>query len=710
MATVRSDGSKVGAASIKVALAGNPNVGKTSLFNVITGSNRHVGNYPGVTVEKRLGTRRQGDRVFDVLDLPGTYNLSSYSPEERIAQDEILKGGHDVVVVVADSTVLKRSLVLMVHVMLTGAKTVLCLNMADEARSSGQQVDLEAMRKLLGFPVVETVASRGEGIEELLEAIAEVHAQPRTPHRLVLGNRLDAALAELKDRLRLTPIPEGHEGWVATRLLIGDPEIWEDMADEPGGSDAIAAARELKESIQAATRMDISLFLTHSFFGFVDGLLKEVVTVQQRRDLRVVSDRIDSVFVHRVWGLPIFALVMYAIFWLTFTAGAPPMDWIDAGVQWLAATVTSLWPDDSSMMRSLVVDGIIGGVGGVLVFLPNIVLLFVGLAFLEDTGYMARAAFLMDNVMHRFGLHGKSFLPLITGFGCTIPAIMATRTLENERDRLTTILVLPLMSCGARLTIWMLLIPAFFPAAWRAPVLWGIYFVGVVTALVLALILRKTVLKGDDAPFVMELPPYRLPTLRAVWLKMLERAWMYVRKAGTVILGISIILWFLTAFPLPSRYQVDLDIESGVLTEISQEEIESRRAAEGLAHSVAGRIGRGLEPVFAPLGFDWKTVTAMVGAFAAKEVFVSQLAIVYSMAGEEEDSENLRGALGRDYSPIAGISMILFLLIATPCMATFAITRKETGHVKWAVLQFFGLTAIAYLVALVVFQVGSLLL
>jgi ferrous iron transport protein B len=404
------------------------------------------------------------------------------------------------------------------------------------------------------------------------------------------------------------------------------------------------------------------------------------------------------------------------------------MGWIESLVAWVAHAVSGLWPEgSSSLLRSLLVDGVIAGVGGVLVFLPNILLLFLGLAFLEDTGYMARAAFLTDRVMHRFGLHGKSFIPMMTGFGCSVPGIMATRTLENERDRLATMLVLPLMSCGARLPIWMLLVPAFFPPAWRAPVLWLIYATGIVLALALALLLRKTLLRGDDAPFVMELPPYRLPTPRSVATKMIGRAGLYLRKAGTTILAISILLWAAMSFPKPASYQIDARIASGEVVVIETPQpsaaegglgtrpalsaagVAAKRATEDLEYSAAGRLGRFLEPVFTPIGFDWKLVTAMIGAFAAKEVFVAQMGIVYSIGDVEAGTEGLRALLARDYSPLVGLSLVLFLLISAPCMATIAVTRRESGRWRWALLQLFGLTAIAYLASLFVYQLGRLI-
>jgi ferrous iron transport protein B len=710
------------AIEIRVALAGNPNCGKTSLFNALTGAHQHVANYPGVTVERRTGRCEIEQFVVNVIDLPGTYSLSSFSPDERVAQDE-LTGSPDVVVVVADSTQLKRNLVLLAQIMQTGVNPVLCLNMADEARAAGQQINLPLMEKLLGFPVVETVGHRAQGVDELKRAIARAALRPAGPSRLVLGETMDGALAAIRKLLYGQTQGIFRSDWMATRLLADDKEYGPRVAAMPGGEMALKEAERQRVRIEARTGTDISVFVTERYFGFVDGLLREVRTQVSRVDARQLTDRIDAVLVHRLLGLPIFALVMYAIFWLTFKVGETPMNWIESGVHFLSGQLAALWPVGSpSLLRSLLVDGVVGGVGGVLVFLPNIILLFLGLAFLEDTGYMARAAFLTDRIMHRFGLHGKSFIPMLSGFGCSVPGILGTRILENPRDRIVTMMVLPLMSCGARLTIWMLLIPAFFPPAWRAPMLWLIYAVGIGLALVLALVLRKTLLRGEDAPFVMELPPYRLPTLRSILIKMTERASLYLRKAGTTVLAISILLWAATSFPKPTSYHVDAEIASGHITvsapgeasdgrtRLSEQDVTGRRAAENLEHSVAGRIGHTLEPAFRPLGFDWKILTAMIGAFAAKEIFVAQMGIVYSIADVDKGTESLRAILAHDYSPLVGLSMMLFLLVATPCVATVVVTRKESGKWGYALLQLGGLTAIAYGLSLVVYQVGRLFL
>ena len=694
---------------MRVALAGNPNCGKTSLFNALTGARQHVANYPGVTVERRSGSCVLNGRKAEIIDLPGTYSLSSYTPEEQVAQDE-LTSHPDVVVLVADSTQLERNLVLLAQVLQTGANPVLCLNMADEAKAAGQRIDTGQMELLLGFPVVETVGHRAQGLEELRGAILKAAKTPLQRNRLVLGEQLEKAIAAVRPLLPESGAPALSSDWIATRLLVDDAEYTRQVGATSLGKAAVEEAARQRAIIQSDTGLDIQLFVTERYFGFVDGLLREVRTTKiSVADARAMSDQIDRVVTHPLLGLPIFGVVMYVVFWLTFTVGEIPMKWIEIGVRTASTALSSFWPDGSeSVLRSLLVDGVVAGVGGVVVFLPNILILFMGLAFLEDTGYMARAAFLTDRVMHRFGLHGKSFIPMLTGFGCTVPGVMATRTLENERDRLVTMLVLPLMSCGARLPIWSLLIPAFFVPAWRAPVLWFIYATGIMLALCLALLLRRTVLRGDDAPFVMELPPYRMPTARSVIVKMVERAWLYLRKAGTTILAISIVLWVATSYPKASRYQVDEDMHSGKVDNLPMAEIAIKRANEDLQASVAGRVGRFLEPAFAPIGFDWKIVTGMIGAFAAKEVFVSQMGIVYSIANPDEEvgADGLRAKLARDYSPVVGLSLMLFLLVATPCMATLAVTRRESGRWRWALLQFGGLTVVAYILALLVYQVG----
>ena len=715
-----------------VLLAGNPNCGKTTLFNALTGARQRVGNYPGVTVEKRSGKLKVGELNLHITDLPGTYSLSSYSPEERITQRELLAGDGEVVVLVVDATNLQRGLVLLAQLLQLHKRMVLCLNMVDEAERAGQALDTKRLSSLLGFPVVSTIGHKGGGVRELREAIAEAARGEPIPPRRAFDGYLRAAIDRIAEAVQPLRVPQSQVFWIADRLLVGDAEALDRLESlGESGASVLQTVRHERAKLEADTGMDAALSISDGYYGFVNGLLHEVLTRRSRDDARATSDRIDTVVAHRILGLPIFLAVMYSIFWLTFTVGELPMGWIEQAFAALGEGIESLWPAGAdSPLKSLLVDGAIGGVGGVVVFLPNIVLLFFGLAILEDSGYMARAAFIVDRVMHRFGLHGRSFVPLMTGFGCSIPGIMATRTMENERDRLTTMFVVPLMSCGARLPIWMLLVPAFFAPQWRAPALWGIYIIGIVLALLIALLLRRTVFRGEETPFVMELPPYRVPTLRSVLSKMWDRSWTYLRKAGTVILGISILMWVITAYPKAGAYAVDRAVVAGAVTVVaegasvgvgdrvvpngtvaprmSRSEIEAARAAEDLRSSVAGTIGGFIEPVLKPLGLDWRVGVGLVGAFAAKEVFVAQMGIVHALGDTDEQSVPLRQALARDYAPAAGFALMLFLLIGTPCMATVAVMRRESGSWRWAWAQFGGLTLLAYVVALVFYQVAQL--
>jgi ferrous iron transport protein B len=707
--------------SPRILLAGNPNCGKTSLFNALTGARQKVGNYPGVTVEKRSGRLVLADVVHELVDLPGTYSLASYSPEERVAEQELLTEGEDLVVVVADATNLKRALVLLAQLLHIPRRMVLCLNMFDEAQRSGQVLDLPLLRSLLGFPVVTTVGHKGGGVAELRAAMSESLASPVPSSRLVLGNTLEHTLTRIREVLSDAPLPSDHRNWWALRLLLSDP-VFEERARNwgPVGSRLLAVVDTERKQLEHNSGLDIALLVTDCHFGFVDGLLKEVIKQRPRDDAREFSDRIDRFLVHPVIGGPLFLLIMYVIFWMTFTVGAYPMGWIESVFASLGDALSSLWPADSdSALRSLLVDGVVGGVGGVIVFLPNIVLLFAGLSLLEDTGYMARAAFIMDRVMHRFGLHGRSFVPMVTGFGCSIPGIMATRTIESRRDRLTTMFVLPLMSCGARLPIWMLLVPAFFQETWRAAALWGIYLFGILLALLLALLLRRTVLAGEDAPFVMELPPYRLPTARSALLRSLERSGLYLRKAGTTILAVSVVMWAITSYPkaplvaqsapAPQQTISATPLASGGKTSgeaSSPETTNQAQAAADLRSSVAGRLGTALEPLLRPMGLDWKVGVGIVGAFAAKEVFVAQMGIVHSLGQVDEDSTSLRQALARDYTPAAGLGLMVFLLVATPCMATVAVMKRESGSWGWALGQFWVLTLLGYLLGVGTFQLA----
>lgn len=676
---------------LKVALAGNPNTGKTTIFNALTGARQHVGNYPGVTVEKKEGFFERDGVKVTLVDLPGIYSLNASSPEEIVSRRFLLEERPDLVVQVVDASNLERNLYLAVQVMELGLPMVLAFNMSDRARAHGIAFDLARLSSFLNAPIVPTVGSAGDGIEALARAVTGFAPRDGVPAFLSYGSEVDEAVGSIARALDAAGVPAERRSWLALKLFENDPEIRGQWTD-PAVTAAVQAAQAHAQRRFGDTP---EMMVADRRYGFISGACTECVHGgAEWRHSR--SDRLDEVLVHPVLGIPIFLVLMYAVFYVTFALGRPLMEGLDALFRWSAVRIEGLWPAGSeSALKSLLVDGVIGGVGGVLSFVPSIVLLFGAIAVLEDSGYMARAAFIMDRAMHRIGLHGRSFIPLLIGFGCTVPAILATRMLETRRDRLTTMLVLPLISCGARLPIYALIIPAFFPDRWQAPALWLIYLVGIALAILGARLLRSTLLRGEADPFVMELPPYRVPTLRGVWLQMWERGWLYVRKAGTIILSISILLWALTSFPKMPK-------------EEAQTLGPAERAAAGLAHSAAGRLGQALEPALQPMGFDWRIGTAMIGAFAAKEVFVAQLGIVFAVGDTGNGVDPLRQRLRAAYSPLSGFCMMLFMLIGLPCVATVAATRRESGSWGWALLQLGGLTALAWIVTTLVYQAGRL--
>ena len=683
-----------------VLLAGNPNSGKTSLFNRIAGARQHVGNYPGVTVDKKTAVFERNGRKIELVDLPGVYSLLAASPEEEIARDEILSGSASVVVQVLDATNLERNLHLTAQLSEMGVPVAYALNMFDEAKNSGLRFDLDVMSALLGGPVVPTNGSTGEGVDELMEAVLGVAdgGHPCTG-RVYYGRDLEPVIAEIAEQF------EGDDAVSARRRAIG-------LLD--GLSDPHAPSKALKVAFDEAKRMEkiqgrpIDVQMAEARYGFALGAATETTFCSGHHVRRDLTMRMDGILLHRVWGLPIFVFLMWAVFNLVFALGEPPMQWIEAGLSHLANGIASVWPEQvAPLTLSLVTDGILGGVGGVISFLPNILFLFLAIAILEDTGYMARVAFLMDRIMHKMGLHGKSFIPMLIGLGCTVPAILATRTLEHRRDRFTTILVAPFVSCGARMTIYALLIPAFFQPAMRGWVLWGLYLSGIVVAIGIARLLRKTVFRGESAPFVMELPPYRMPTLRSVGIHMWDRSWSYLQKAGTVILALSILLWALGTFPRRGEFSKDYDNLIAKAEESTAKALEAEKKVEMLENTIAGRLGKWMEPVIKPLGFDWRVGTALIGAFAAKEVFVAQMGIVFSLGGGEEgESEGLRKALREHYSSLQGLAMMLFCLLSAPCLSTIAVAKREMDSWGWAMAMLVGMTLVAWVTTFIVYRAG----
>ena len=681
---------------ITVAMAGNPNSGKTTIFNMLTGARQHVGNYPGVTVERKDGLCKFKGYEMTIVDLPGTYSLTAYSIEELVARNFIIDEQPDVVVDIIDASNIERNLYLATQLIEMDVPLVLAFNMSDIAKRKGLLFDIEQLSTLLEAMIVPTVGNKGEGRLALLDAVVATAQQGKTSrtHKVNYGEEVEKELARIETLIaggeyELTQ--KYNPRWLAIKLLEQDS----DVIAEVHSQEILDTVKVSAEHLKTIFGDEPEIIIADRRYGFISGACEE--SIKSSVELRhTSSDMIDKVILNRVLGLPLFLLLMYLVFKLTFWVGGPLMGWMEALFDWAAELLAGFWPAGAeSPLESLLVDGIIGGVGGVLVFLPNILLLFLAIAILEDSGYMARAAFVMDRIMHKIGLHGKSFIPMLIGFGCSVPAIMATRVLENRRNRLTTIMVVPLMSCGARLPIYTLIIPAFFAPKWHGFMLWLIYMIGIVLAIICAKLLRLTLFKGETTPFVMELPPYRMPTFKGILIHMWERGWLYLKKAGTIILALSVILWAATSYPKPSET---------ALTGLNEEQAQEAE----LTHSIAGRVGRTLEPVIRPLGFDWKTGTAIIGALGAKEVFVAQMGIVHSLGEVDEKSKALRAKLQAEYSPLVGFCIMLFTLISAPCVATLAICRRETGSWGWALFQFFGLTALAYVVTFVVYQVGSL--
>ena len=696
-----NDRAKSEPSELVVLLAGNPNSGKSSLFNWMAGAHQHVGNYPGVTVEKKSARFVRDGSCVELVDLPGVYSLLAASPEEAIARDEILSGNAGVVIQVMDATNLERNLHLTAQLTEMGVPVVYALNMSDEAEASGLKFDLELMAALLGGPVVPTNGSNGDGVEGLLAAALRVAAAGRIcTGRVYYGADLECGIAAVAELF------EGDDAVSARRRAVA---LLDGIADPHAPAAALAAAARETARLEKRGGRPVDVQIAEARYGFALGVATEAMRAEAHHVRRDRTLRLDHFLLHRIWGLPIFVFLMWGVFNLVFALGEPPMQWIEAGLGGLADGLRSVWPAGAApLLQSLLVDGVIGGVGGVISFLPNILLLFLAIAFLEDTGYMARVAFLMDRVMHKMGLHGKSFIPMLIGLGCTVPAILATRMLENRRDRFTTILVTPFVSCGARMTIYALLIPAFFAPPWRGWVLWGIYMAGIAVAIGVARLLRGTLFRGESAPFVMELPPYRLPTPRSVGIHMWERAWLYLQKAGTVILAISILLWALGTFP--RRTEFSRDFAAAIAQAATAEEaaaLEALRQAETLEHTAIGRMGKWMEPAIRPLGFDWRVGTALVGAFAAKEVFVAQMGIVFSLGSADEHADGLRQALRKNYTPLQGLAMMLFCLLSAPCLATIAVTKRETNSWGWALGMLLGMTAVAWVVTFAVVRLGA---
>ena len=700
--------------TFRIALAGNPNCGKTCIFNALTGARQHVGNYPGVTVESKGGSFTLNGMNIELIDLPGVYSLSSSSPEEEVVFQELTKPGIDLIINVIDSTIPQRSLYLTTQLAELHIPMLLTFNMADDAKKKGLKYNIPKLEKYFGSPIVQTVGNSSNGVQPLLQELArtlsklEDHGVPM----LTYGSDVDDAIkavADKIDELKIEKYQHIPARFFAIKLLEHDTCVWRLDEFQSVHNEVEAQIRHLldQHAIEADT------FMADRRYAMLSGACRDTITITQERR-REISDKIDAVLTNKFLGFPIFLAIMYATFWFTFTVAEPPMEWIENFFGWLGEFVGGILPE--GFFNSLIVDGIIGGVGGVIVFLPNILLLFFAIAILEDSGYMSRASFVMDGIMRKFGLQGRSFVPLVLGFGCTVPAVMATRTIESERDRTVTIMVLPLMSCGARLPIYALLIPAFFPEKYQAFTIWIVYIIGIVIALIAARIMKSTLFKGEGEVYLMELPPYRMPTVKSMMLHMWDRSKMYLQKAGTIILATSIILYLCNTYPEKTEFSQDYDaqIEAAQKAGAAEDDetvvaLENAKQNETLEYTISGRAGKVLEPIFAPMGFDWKISTATIGALAAKEVFVAQMGILYSEGEADEESEGLRATLRKQYTPLQAFCMMLFALLSIPCLATLAIIKRELNSWKMAAMEGAGLFVLAWVITTIVYQVGSLL-
>ena len=714
--------------TINVALVGNPNCGKTSLFNIASGAHEHVGNYSGVTVDAKEGFFDFQGYHFRIVDLPGTYSLSAYTPEELYVRKHIIEETPDVIINVADSSNLERNFYLTTQLIDMNVRMVIALNMYDELEASGNKLDYTQLSQLIGVPMVPTVCRRGEGVDKLFHVIigiyeggdflsqkgeirSEILEDLRDWHKTYVpdhefGSHKEEEDARPRGYMRHIHINHGPElersieevkkaisqnedirhkystRFLSIKLLENDREIENFISTLPNGKEIIAIRNKETLRIRKVMNEDSEQAITDAKYGFITGALKETFTdnhLEKEQTTRVI----DSIVTHRIWGYPIFFLFLYIMFEGTFVLGDYPMQ----GIEWLVDQLGNLIRNNMAEgpLKDLLIDGIIGGVGGVIVFLPNILILYFFISILEDSGYMARAAFIMDKIMHRMGLHGKSFIPLIMGFGCNVPAIMATRTIEDRKSRLITMLVNPLMSCSARLPIYLVMIGAFFPNC-ASFMLLCIYTAGILLAVIMARIFSKFLVKGEDSPFVMELPPYRMPTSKSIMRHTWEKGAQYLKKMGGIIMIASIIIWFLGYYPQHDAYE---------------------SVAEQQKNSYIGQIGKAIEPVIKPLGFDWKLGIGLISGVGAKELVVSTLGVLYTNEG---DVENVNLSDRIPITPLVALAYMLFVLIYFPCIATFAAIKQESGSWKWAIFAAGYTTGLAWLVAFTVFQIGSIII
>lgn len=716
--------------TINIALVGNPNSGKTTLYNYASNSHERVGNYAGVTVDSKEASIKKYNYTFKIVDLPGTYSITEYTPEELFVRNHILDNKPDIVVNVVDASNLERNLYLTTQLIDMNIKVVVALNMFDELQESEAKFDYNTLGKMLGVPMIPTVASKGNGIDTLLKKIIDVYEDKDDSVRHIhinYGKNIENSIAILQKLIKENVVISDHYStrYVSIKLIENDKTTLNILKSCPNFDTIKETAENEIKKLEKEYNEKSETIVSDFKYGFIDGALSETYKAG-KVDKRDFSLKLDKVLTNKYLGFPIFIFFMWLMFQATFTLGEYPMIGIEWLVGELGSFVNNVMPD--GMLKDLLTGGIIDGVGGVIVFLPNILILFFFISFMEDSGYMARASFIMDKLMHKMGLHGKSFIPMLMGFGCSVPAIMATRTLENRKDRILTMLAVPFMSCSARLPVYVLLISAFF-SAYQGLVLFSIYLIGVILAIVTALLVKKIVFKGDDAPFVMELPPYRIPTLKNTTIHMWHKAVLYLKKMGGVILVASVIIWAMSYFPLHVEYSTNYDQQleevkidesmSHSIKEAKIADIEFMQQSEKLEKSYIGQLGHFIEPVLRPLGFDWKIGVSIIAGLAAKEIVVSTMGVLYQSADEDDEYMGLQNKLKEQtytsgdkkgqkvYTPLVAYGFMIFVLLYFPCIAAVVAIRREAS-LKWAVFVVFYTTLLAWVVSFAIYQVGSL--
>lgn len=714
---------------ITIALVGNPNCGKTSFFNRATGLREKVGNYSGVTVDSKLGVAKHNGYVLNFVDLPGTYSITEYTPEELYVRRYIADSHPDVLLNVVDASNLARNLFLTTQLIDMNVPMIMALNMYDELEKNGDKLDVPALSRMFGFPIIPTVSTKGTGIVEIFNHIIDIYENREGVSKHIhinYGPDIEKGIAALK--VKMEAEPDYPSRYMAIKLLENDKVTIDEVRKMKGGVEILKTAEEFRNSIGKSYREDSATAIANAKYGFIRGALKETFVSTKNRS-ETLAYSIDNILTNKWLGFPILIFFLWFMFQMTFTIGAYPQAWLEMFFGWLGKITSAVLPD--GILESLLVDGIIAGVGSVCSFLPNILILFFFISILEDTGYMARSAFIMDKLMHRIGLHGKSFIPYIIGFGCSVPAIMATRTLENRKDRILTIITVPFMSCSARLPVYLLLISAFFDKH-QGLILVSIYLLGILMSILTALLMKRVAFKNESDQFVMELPPYRIPTLRNAVVHMWDKSVQYVKKMGTVILGATVIIWALEYFP---QHSAELDRYTAQIEQVAADttlSAEAQAAAIGqltldratvqTENSYIGRIGQFIAPVFRPLGFDWKMGVSLLTGIAAKEVVVSSMGVLYHADGAaDENSSALKESLKAQvwtsgelkgqhvFTPLVAYGYLIFILLYFPCVAALSAVFREAG-LKWATFSILYNTGVAWIAAFLIFQIVSLLL